>query len=588
MKRPYKALVAVAALAAFACSEELTVPSAEPAVINLPQLLVSNAVVASAVAGAGGSVSSATVAGGTDVTFVSLPPGTLPEMVSVRIRNTDTGEATPSIPVVEGGFDPVPVAASEGHELELTFTDREGAVSVAHATTPDRRPPVVVRTNPPRGRTDVVLSILPTVVFSEPIDRETLAAGVRLLGPTGAEVEATVRLLPNEPWTAELVPASALEPETTYELVVATEVRDLDGDALEEEVRIDFRTATPAASGALEIVSGNDQPGKAGSELPEPFVVRVTDSSGDAATGVEVTWTVTSGEGVLDGLWAPCCSEALSSPVPTTFVRTDADGLARIPFMPTWFGRVTVRASVPGAAVTFTTDASDADATLEVMPGYGEVHDPWVWAHFGRLRHPPLVVTVKDGQGNPVPHIAVDWRVESGEGWVSGCCVAGMTWSLSGMRIRTRADGFAGRPIPSITSYTGFTPTALGPSTVTATVPGVGGSPVTFEPEATVALIFVDAGAPYGFIGPDGVHPDVVVPVGTRVEFVVLPATAHLVSTAAPPGGDSFDSGILNQNSMMYDPEEEPLFGFVPNVAGTWTFVDQINGGRGTLTATAP
>ena len=242
MKRPYKALVAAAVLAAFACSEELTVPSAEPAVLHLPQLLVSNTVVSSAVAGAGGSVSSAAVAGGADVTYVSLPPGTLPEMVSVRIRNSDTGEATPSIPMAEGGFDPVAVAASEGHELEFTFTDGEGAVSVAHATVPDRRPPVVVRTNPPRGRTDVVLSILPVVVFSEPIDPETLAAGARLLGPTGAEVEALVRLRPNEPWTAELVPASALEPEATYELVVSTEVRDLDGDALAEPVTVTFTT----------------------------------------------------------------------------------------------------------------------------------------------------------------------------------------------------------------------------------------------------------------------------------------------------------------------------------------------------------
>jgi hypothetical protein len=233
------ALIVAAAVAGLGCSEGLTPPPEEPSVLTLPELIVSDAVAASAIIGA----ESLAVAGGADQTFVSLPPGTLPGVVSVRIRIMAGGTTTPAIPVIDGGFDPVPVAAVAGDELELTFTDVEGAVSVAHATVPDRRPPTVVRTHPPRGRPDVVfsISIRPMVVFSEPIDPETLAAGVRLL-TGGTEVNASVALLPDELWIAELVPASELEPGTTYELQIATEIRDLDGDTLAEPVTVTFTT----------------------------------------------------------------------------------------------------------------------------------------------------------------------------------------------------------------------------------------------------------------------------------------------------------------------------------------------------------
>lgn len=231
--------VAAAAVAGLGCSEALTPTPEEPTVLTLPELIVSDAVAASGMIGA----ASLAVAGGADQTFVSLPPGPLPGVVSVRIRNLAGGTTTPAIPVIDGGFDPVPVAAVAGDELELTFTDVEGAVSVAHATVPARRPPTVVRTNPPRGRPDVVfsISIRPTVVFSEPIDPETLAGGVRLL-TGGTEVNASVGLLPDQPWIAELVPASELEPGTTYELQIATDIRDLDGDALAEPVTVTFTT----------------------------------------------------------------------------------------------------------------------------------------------------------------------------------------------------------------------------------------------------------------------------------------------------------------------------------------------------------
>jgi hypothetical protein len=453
MKRFCVIIAASAALAGLACSDEPTIPVADPAVepdvLTLPELVVSNALSASAasVALSGGTAS----AGGGTVAYVSLPPGTVPDMVSVRIRNLTDGSATPTIPVVEGGFDPVSIPAAAGDELELVFTDGEDATSVAHATVAERRPPTVVRTNPPRGRTDVALSVQPRVVFSEPIDPETLAGGVRLL-TAGTGVVATVDLLPDEPWIAELVPASDLEPGTTYELQVTTEIRDLDGDALEEEARVDFRTDTPtdtpAAPAALAIVSGNDQPGKAGVPLSDPFVVRVTDADGRGVEGVQVAWNVASGEGQLDFQFHG--DDYLCDSIDGC---TDALGRSYARLVPSTIGTTTVTAEVEGlegSAVTFTTNATimvirfgqdlsvmggqnsppefrGPHGTADVTVPVGTPVEWWIWAGLSNLEawsgEAHIVSTSEPPGGEPFDFGVVGscW-----EGWWGSPCDVGI------------------------------------------------------------------------------------------------------------------------------------------------------------------
>jgi hypothetical protein len=585
MKGLWWVLGAPVLLAGLACSNGPTDPAAEPTVLTLPELTLSNAISASALGIP--LITTVGTAGGEAAAYVSLPTGTLPHMVGVLVRNVTADLSSPTIPMVDGGFDPVPVAGEVGDELELSFTDGDGSVSVAYAIIPSESPPTVVRTNPPRGRTDVALSPRVTVVFSEPIDPATLALGVRLL-TGGVEVAATVHLLSEQPWAAELVPAALLQPETVYELHVTTEVRDLDGDGLAEPVIVPFttgRAAAAPASATLQIVSGNDQPGKAGSDLPEPLVVRVTDATGAGLPGVEVAWTVTSGEGALNGLWTKCPgigwapTDDLASPVPTTTVATNASGLAEVSLMPTWFGPVTVTATLPGAtldrAVSFETDASDPNATLEIVPGYAAVQEQWYW-ELMILQTPPLVVAVKDGQGSSVPFVRVNWAVESGDAVLGSC----PDWWPAGVSRTTRtrvADDGVSQAAMRVQA------TGIGSSTVTASVLGVGGSPVAFSLDVTVALIYVD-----GFLVSEGRfrgpydNPDVAVPVGTRVEFPIVNPTAHIVSTSSPPGGVSFDSGPLESD---WRSAEKEWFGFVPNVVGTWTFVDQITGATGTVTA---
>ena len=59
-------------------------------------------------------------------------------------------------------------------------------------------------------------------------------------------------------------------------------------------------------------MSGDEQNGESGSELPDPLVVRLVDDAGDPVAGRAVAWVVATGEGIA----APETSD------------TDADGLA--------------------------------------------------------------------------------------------------------------------------------------------------------------------------------------------------------------------------------------------------------------------
>jgi Tol biopolymer transport system component len=229
--------LAVAAVGLAGCSDSPVGPDEG----GLSQLIVSEALHRPAEAITAGPASTLLVA------YVSLPPGTLPGIVSVRIRNlTSTGTQGPIVPLVDGGFDPVAVPAVPGDRLEFQLTDGDGAVTEETTLVPIKRPPVVVRTSPVGGRTDVALSMRPEVVFSEPVDPSTLTVGMRLV-TGGLVVSGRIEL--REPWLAELVPDVPLAPLTTYRLELTRDIRDLDGDPLQGAVTAEFTThAGPPAS----------------------------------------------------------------------------------------------------------------------------------------------------------------------------------------------------------------------------------------------------------------------------------------------------------------------------------------------------
>ena len=214
-------------------------------------------------------------------TWVSLPPGSAVDFSLVRIRNLTANAVMEPIPILEGGFDPVPVPAREGDQLELAFSHASGSTGVAFMTVPPWRSPTIVRTAPPRGRTDVALNVRPVIIFSEPMDVTTLDSGsVRLLAH-GVSVEGTIVATP-QPIVAEFVPVAPLAPSTVYELTISQDVRDAQGQALQAPVSVTFTTA-PAVPRSATIVVSSVTTG--GAFDPDGFVVAV---DGAAAVPMEL------------------------------------------------------------------------------------------------------------------------------------------------------------------------------------------------------------------------------------------------------------------------------------------------------------
>jgi hypothetical protein len=163
----------------------------------------------------------------------------------VQIENQANGGLI-RVPLIHGGFDPVPVLASEGDQLKLTVLVPSGATVTRTIRVPARRPPTIVRSDPRKGRTDIALNVSITVVFTEPVDASAVAQSMYLLHE-GKRVSGIVRLGDNS-WTAKFFPDAPLEAQSSYELVVTPGVRDLDGDVLEGSYNATFLTGSIADS----------------------------------------------------------------------------------------------------------------------------------------------------------------------------------------------------------------------------------------------------------------------------------------------------------------------------------------------------
>lgn len=316
--------IAVLALACIACDDAGGPSDADDGGLPPGVLIVSEPGL--------GFAGGAEAAAATAVTWVSLPPGTLPFATSIRIRNVSSGgPATPPIPFVDGGFDPVAIPATVGQELELAVVMTSGAIRIWLARVPPRRPPSVVRTIPPKGRTDVALSERPRVVFSEPIDSRSLSASSLQLLRDGTAVPGSVALDPASGWSAEFTPASLLVPGTTYELAVTSEILDLNGDALDGPIHVSFTTtSTPnEGQGSLLTVS-NVTTG--GDFDPDGFTVTIDGTRTGLMELNELVgfYDVASGPHTvsLSGI-APNCSV---DGEPTATVTVASGGTARLEF----------------------------------------------------------------------------------------------------------------------------------------------------------------------------------------------------------------------------------------------------------------
>jgi len=203
-------------------------------------------------------------------------------------------------------------------------------------------------------------------------------------------------------------------------------------------------SASPEIAVTMALVSGDDQVGRVGEELPQPLVVRVTTLEGRGAADVSVSWSVDAGDGWL---------------TPTSDV-TDEDGLSSI----SWhLGRQasaaqTASATVPGTSqstVTFSATATPGPpASLAMIQGDSQV--AWV----GSQLPLPYSVSVADRYGNAVRGVVVDWTAQVGGG------------SMSTDTSRTGPSGIA--------SAVRILGPSMGLQSATASLPSHSGSLVTF------------------------------------------------------------------------------------------------------------
>ena len=143
------------------------------------------------------------------------------------MQNLATGQVA-GVTMVDGGLIELRCTATVGDTLEVDVFVPTG-VEPYFAVVPPRRPPSVVRTNPPKGKTDVPLNTQIIIVFSDPVDPATFAGAIQLLNGN-AVVPGSVTLSASG-FVANFVPGSTLSARTSYQLVVDTSLRNLRGEA---------------------------------------------------------------------------------------------------------------------------------------------------------------------------------------------------------------------------------------------------------------------------------------------------------------------------------------------------------------------
>lgn len=286
------------------CSDGPTATVCESS-CELPQgLIVSNPISATGVAAgiAPARVNGAPAASaGSSVAFVSLAPGKAPTGSRAILRRV--GDATSLMAVViDGGFDPVPVAAQASDSIEVVVIDAGGStVYSGRVAVVAARAPVIVRTNPPPKKRDVPLNAAIVIVFSEPVDGRTLnSSAVQLLRGT-TPVAGTVSLLQGGGTAAAFIADAPLAPNAGYSLEVTAGVKDLQGEALATGAKVPFTTGQSSVGPAASIALSPDT-GIVIGATPYQLTATVRDAAGNELIDQPIAWSIRDTAGPAGGL----------------------------------------------------------------------------------------------------------------------------------------------------------------------------------------------------------------------------------------------------------------------------------------------
>lgn len=214
-------------------------------------------------------------------------------------------------------------------------------------------------------------------------------------------------------------------------------------------------TLTSGAATTIAVNAGNNQTAALGTVVSTPPSVKVTDADGNPVSGVGVTFAVSGGGGSVTG--------ASQSTNAFGIAAVGSWTLGTLSFLSNTLTATAVGLS--GSPVRFfasgTTVPAGAATTIAIDFGDSQV------AAVGTAVATPPTVVVTDANGRGVPGVTVTFAVASGGGTITGA-----TPQTSG--------GFA-----TVGSWT------LGPNpgtnTLTASVPGLSGSPVTITATGVAA-----------------------------------------------------------------------------------------------------
>lgn len=183
----------------------------------------------------------------------------------------------------------------------------------------------------------------------------------------------------------------------------------------------------PRVAARLDIVSGDDQEGRAGAELPNALVVKVTDDRGRPVRGQTVNFRVVSGGGSVSAGVAQTDDQGQIQARWTLGNSTAAADSQR----------VEARA-VDASGATLASATFSAIARPDAPSGLTAVGSNTRSGTAGSVILDSLAVRVTDRFGNPVPNVDVTWTASSG-GTVSPASsrtdasgVAKARWTLGG------------------------------------------------------------------------------------------------------------------------------------------------------------
>jgi sugar lactone lactonase YvrE len=277
----------------------------------------------------------------------------------------------------------------------------------------DSLPPRVEVYSPAEGQ---VVSQSPITVSGMVDD---VAVGTINSGQAGVKVNGVSAAVANRAFTAKNV---ALVP---GENVLVIDAVDQGGNAVSTTRRVTLDTG--AGFQRIVAVSGNDQSGAIGSQLPQPLTVRLLSPAGTPVAGQAVTFRIAQNDGTLTDGTLTNADRSLS-------VTSNQNGEAAVRWtlgLRSGAGNQRVEASAPGFAGKALFSASGLTGTPDnvvVDAGNGQ------FGVSGERLQRPLVAVVIDKGSNRIADVPVTFTVAQGGGTIDG---------QQSVVVRTDSDGRA-------------------------------------------------------------------------------------------------------------------------------------------------